>query len=97
RGVVRRGGRSPGMSHIQRGRVKRRLGLIAVLLALFSVVLAPAAMSDPSPSPSASAPAAAPPNLNQKPKDGSDGLLQPFHVTDKDGVQIGRASCRERV
>ncbi|MEU0022056.1 hypothetical protein AB0C59_05535 [Streptomyces sp. NPDC048664] len=76
------------MSHIQRGRVKRRLGLIAVLLALFSVVLAPAAMADPSPSPSTSAPAAGPPNLNQKPKDGSDGLLQPFNVTDKDGVPI---------
>ncbi|KOV54732.1 membrane protein [Streptomyces sp. AS58] len=26
--------------------------------------------------------------MNQKPKDGSDGLLQPFNVTDKDGVPI---------
>ncbi|MFE0774818.1 hypothetical protein [Streptomyces sp. NPDC058861] len=76
------------MSYIQRGRIKRRLGLIAVLLALFSAVLAPAAMADPSPSPSTSAPAAGLPNMNQKPKDGSDGLLQPFNVTDKDGVPI---------
>ncbi|KOU73211.1 membrane protein [Streptomyces sp. XY66] len=26
--------------------------------------------------------------MNQKPKDGSDGILQPFNVTDKDGVPI---------
>ncbi|MET9736000.1 hypothetical protein ABZZ79_36850 [Streptomyces sp. NPDC006458] len=79
------------MSRIQRRGIKRRLGLIAVLLAVFTVVLAPAATADPSPSPSTSAPAkpaAGPPNLNQKPKDGSDGLLQPFNVTDKDGVPI---------
>ncbi|MFF7450009.1 MULTISPECIES: hypothetical protein [unclassified Streptomyces] len=78
------------MSRIQRGGIKGRLGLIAVLIALFSVVLAPAATADPSPSPSTSAPAAGPAgkNLNQKPKDGSDGLLQPFNVTDKDGVPI---------
>ncbi|MFK4120147.1 hypothetical protein [Streptomyces longwoodensis] len=78
------------MSRIQRRGFKRRLGLIAVLVALFTVVLAPAATADPSPSPSTSAPAAGPAgkNLNQKPKDGSDGLLQPFNVTDKDGVPI---------
>ncbi|MEU8591455.1 hypothetical protein AB0C59_31345 [Streptomyces sp. NPDC048664] len=78
------------MSRIQRRGIKRRLGLIAVLIALFTVVLAPAATADPSPSPSTSAPAAGPAgkNLNQKPKDGSDGLLQPFNVTDKDGVPI---------
>ncbi|ODA69812.1 hypothetical protein [Streptomyces sp. AVP053U2] len=78
------------MSGIQRSGIKRRLGLIAVLIALFTVVLAPAATADPSPSPSTSAPAAGPAgkNLNQKPKDGSDGLLQPFNVTDKDGVPI---------
>ncbi|MEU0352939.1 hypothetical protein ABZ302_39985 [Streptomyces sp. NPDC006237] len=78
------------MSRIQRRGIKRRLGLIAVLLAVFTVVLAPAASADPSPSPSTSAPAAGPAgkNLNQKPKDGSDGLLQPFNVTDKDGVPI---------
>ncbi|WP_267960840.1 hypothetical protein [Streptomyces sp. NRRL S-475] len=78
------------MSRIQRRGIKRRLGLIAVLLAVFTVVLAPAASADPSPSPSTSAPAADPAgkNLNQKPKDGSDGLLQPFNVTDKDGVPI---------
>ncbi|MGC0380031.1 hypothetical protein [Streptomyces sp. SAI-129] len=78
------------MSRIQRRGIKRRLGLIAVLVALFTVVLAPAATADPSPSPSTSAPAAGPAgkNLNQKPKDGSDGLLQPFNVTDKDGVPI---------
>ncbi|MFD8732333.1 hypothetical protein [Streptomyces sp. NPDC059611] len=67
----------------------RRLGLIAMLLAVFIVVPAPSATADPSPSPSTSAPAAGPSgNLNQKPKDGSDGLLQPFNVTDKDGVPI---------
>ncbi|MFI1648095.1 hypothetical protein ACH4XT_14315 [Streptomyces avidinii] len=78
------------MSRIPRRGIKRRLGLIAVLLAVFTVVLAPAATADPSPSPSTSAPAkpGAGPNLNQKPKDGSDGLLQPFNVTDKDGVPI---------
>ncbi|MET7296861.1 hypothetical protein ABZS79_33000 [Streptomyces griseoloalbus] len=78
------------MSRIQRRGIKRRLGLMAVLLAVFTVVLAPAASADPSPSPSTSAPAAGPAgkNLNQKPKDGSDGLLQPFNVTDKDGVPI---------
>ncbi|MFD8947753.1 hypothetical protein ACFV0B_02685 [Streptomyces xanthophaeus] len=78
------------MSPIPRRGIKRRLGLIAVLLAVFTVVLAPAASADPSPSPSTSAPAkpGAGPNLNQKPKDGSDGLLQPFNVTDKDGVPI---------
>ncbi|MFD0437165.1 hypothetical protein [Streptomyces chartreusis] len=79
------------MSRIQRRGIKRRLGLIAVLVALFTVVLAPVATAEPSPSPSTSAPAqptADPPNLNQKPKDGSDGLLQPFNVTDKDGVPI---------
>ncbi|WP_247701414.1 hypothetical protein [Streptomyces sp. RM72] len=78
------------MSRIQRRGIKRRLGLIAVLLAVFTVVLAPAASADPSPSPSTSASAADPAgkNLNQKPKDGSDGLLQPFNVTDKDGVPI---------
>jgi hypothetical protein len=78
------------MSRIQRRGIKRRLGLIAVLVALFTVVLAPAATAEPSPSPSTSAPAAGPAgkNLNQKPKDGSDGLLQPFNVTDKDGVPI---------
>ncbi|WP_241678988.1 hypothetical protein [Streptomyces lasalocidi] len=78
------------MSRIQRRGIKRRLGLIAVLIALFTVVLAPAATAGPSPSPSTSAPAAGPAgkNLNQKPKDGSDGLLQPFNVTDKDGVPI---------
>ncbi|MGM9379034.1 hypothetical protein [Streptomyces longwoodensis] len=78
------------MSRIQRRGIKRRLGLIAVLVALFTVMLAPAATADPSPSPSTSAPAAGPAgkNLNQKPKDGSDGLLQPFNVTDKDGVPI---------
>ncbi|MET9103841.1 hypothetical protein [Streptomyces antibioticus] len=78
------------MSRIRRRGIKRRLGLIAVLIALFTVVLAPAATADPSPSPSTSAPAAGPAgkNLNQKPKDGSDGLLQPFNVTDKDGVPI---------
>ncbi|MFH9820794.1 hypothetical protein [Streptomyces sp. NPDC017230] len=78
------------MSRIQGRGIKRRLGLIAVLLAVFTVVLAPAATADPSPSPSTSAPAAGPAgkNLNQKPKDGSDGLLQPFNVTDKDGVPI---------
>ncbi|MFD4612893.1 hypothetical protein ACFWOT_33465 [Streptomyces sp. NPDC058440] len=78
------------MSRIQRRGIKRRLGLIAVLLAVFTVVLAPAATADPSPSPSTSAPAAGPAgkNLNQKPKDGSDGILQPFNVTDKDGVPI---------
>ncbi|MFD8416564.1 hypothetical protein ACFV2Q_33285 [Streptomyces sp. NPDC059650] len=57
------------------------------------MALAPAAMADPSPSPSTSAPATpgtgpAGRNLNQKPKDGSDGILQPFNVTDKDGVPI---------
>ncbi|WP_234432050.1 hypothetical protein [Streptomyces sp. NRRL S-241] len=78
------------MSRIPRRGIKRRLGLIAVLLAVFTVVLAPAASADPSPSPSTSAPAkpGAGPNLNQKPKDGSDGLLQPFNVTDKNGVPI---------
>lgn len=78
------------MSRIPRRGIKRRLGLIAVLLAVFTVVLAPAATADPSPSPSTSAPAkpGAGPNLNQKPKDGSDGLLQPFNVTDKNGVPI---------
>ncbi|MGD1220663.1 hypothetical protein AB9Q10_19790 [Streptomyces krungchingensis] len=78
------------MSRVQRRGIKRRLGLIAVLVALFTVVLAPAATADPSPSPSTSAPAAGPAgkNLNQKPKDGSDGLLQPFNVTDKYGVPI---------
>ncbi|MEU2770748.1 MULTISPECIES: hypothetical protein [Streptomyces] len=78
------------MSRIQGRGIKRRLGLIAVLLAVFTVVVAPAATADPSPSPSTSAPAAGPAskNLNQKPKDGSDGLLQPFNVTDKDGVPI---------
>ncbi|MFC7986515.1 hypothetical protein [Streptomyces sp. NPDC057336] len=78
------------MSRIQGRGIKRRLGLIAVLLAVFTVVLAPAATADPSPSPSTSAPAAGPvgKNLNQKPNDGSDGLLQPFNVTDKDGVPI---------
>ncbi|WP_078995230.1 hypothetical protein [Streptomyces sp. XY66] len=78
------------MSRIQRRGLKRRLGLIAVLLAVFTVVLAPAATADPSPSPSTSAPADSPAgkNLNQKPKDGSDGILQPFNVTDKDGVPI---------
>ncbi|WEH37991.1 hypothetical protein PZB75_31835 (plasmid) [Streptomyces sp. AM 4-1-1] len=75
------------MSRIQGRGIKRRLGLIAVLLAVFTVVLAPAATADPSPSPSTSAGPAGK-NLNQKPKDGSDGLLQPFNVTDKDGVPI---------
>ncbi|MER5549908.1 hypothetical protein ABT072_47855, partial [Streptomyces sp. NPDC002589] len=82
------------MSRIQRKGIKRRLGLIGVLLALFTVVLAPAATADPSPSPSTSAPAQPAAgagknkNLNLKPKDGSDGILQPFNVTDKDGVPI---------
>ncbi|MEU0214108.1 hypothetical protein ABZ281_02930 [Streptomyces sp. NPDC006265] len=78
------------MSHIQRRGLKRRLGLIGILLALFTVVLAPAASADPSPSPSTSAPAKpiAGLDLGKKPKDGSDGILQPFNVTDKDGVPI---------
>ncbi|MEU8544657.1 hypothetical protein AB0C52_32455 [Streptomyces sp. NPDC048717] len=78
------------MSRMPRRGIRRRLGLIAVLLAVFTVVLAPAATADPSPSPSTSAPAkpGVGPDLNQKPKDGSDGLLQPFNVTDKDGVPI---------
>lgn len=71
----------------------RRLGLIALLLALFTVVLAPAASADPSPTPSPStsdAPGqpAGDGDLAKKPKDGSDGILQPFNVTDKDGVPI---------
>ncbi|WP_327740609.1 hypothetical protein OG749_47120 (plasmid) [Streptomyces nojiriensis] len=80
---------------MQRG-LKRRLGLIGVLLALFTVVLAPAASADPSPSPSTSAPAkpAAGPDLGKKPKDGSDGLLQPFNVTDKDGVPLSSYSVK---
>lgn len=78
------------MRRIQRKAIKRRLGLIAVLVALFTMVLTPVATADPSPSPSVSAPAAglAGKNLSQKPKDGSDGLLQPFNVTDKYGVPI---------
>ncbi|WP_256098683.1 hypothetical protein [Streptomyces agglomeratus] len=78
------------MSRLRQRGLKRRLGLIGVLLALLTVVLAPAATADPSPSPSTSAPAqpGAGLNLNQKPKDASDGILQPFNVTDKDGVPI---------
>ncbi|MFJ9968412.1 hypothetical protein [Streptomyces avermitilis] len=83
------------MSRLRQRGLKWRLGLIGVLLALFTVVLAPAASADPSPSPSPSTSAPAKPaagpggkNLNQKPKDGSDGILQPFNVTDKDGVPI---------
>ncbi|WP_233435935.1 hypothetical protein [Streptomyces anulatus] len=78
------------MSGIQRKGTKWHLGLIIVLLGLFTIVLTPAAMADPSQPPSTSAPAqpGADPDLNQKPKDGSDGLLQPFNVTDKDGVPI---------
>ncbi|MFD6968771.1 hypothetical protein [Streptomyces sp. NPDC059949] len=87
--------RRPALS---RSRGRRRLGLIAILLALFTAVLAPAAFADPPPapkpstsaSPSPSKPAAEPKakDLGQKPKDGSDGILQPFNVTDKDGVPI---------
>ncbi|MFF9458766.1 hypothetical protein [Streptomyces flaveolus] len=81
------------MSPTQRRGIKPRLGLIAVLLAVFTVVLAPAATADPAPSPTSAAPeqpAAGPAgkNLNQKPQDSSDGLLQPFNVADKDGVPI---------
>ncbi|MFE9121516.1 hypothetical protein [Streptomyces sp. NPDC007172] len=87
------------MSHVQRRVLTRRLGLIGVLLALFTVVLAPAASADPSPSPSTSAspspsPSASPSpkptgtKLGDKPADGSDGVLQPFNVTDKDGIPI---------
>ncbi|MGW7199012.1 hypothetical protein [Streptomyces chryseus] len=77
---------------------RRRLGLVVVLLALFTSLLAPAAFADPSPTPSPSTSASPSPNkpaaepqaknLEQKPKDGSDGILQPFNVTDKDGVPI---------
>ncbi|EDY52565.1 hypothetical protein SSCG_05593 [Streptomyces clavuligerus] len=79
------------MSPIQRRGITPRLGLIAVLLAVFTVVPAPGvATADPSPSPSTSAPATpgAGPNLGQKPKNGSDSLLEPFNVTDKYGIPI---------
>ncbi|MER6199861.1 hypothetical protein ABT234_21130 [Streptomyces sp. NPDC001586] len=84
------------MSRLRQRGLKRRLGLIGVLLALFTVVLAPAASAGPSPSPSTSAPAkpAAGPDLGKKPKDGSDGLLQPFNVTDKDGVPLSSYSVK---
>lgn len=37
---------------------------------------------------------AAGPDLGKKPKDGSDGLLQPFNVTDKDGVPLSSYSVK---
>ncbi|MEU5959322.1 hypothetical protein [Streptomyces sp. NPDC047525] len=76
---------------------RRRLGLIALLLALFTMIPAPAAFADPPPAPAPSTsttpgkPADGGPNakdLTKKPKDASDGLLQPFNVTDKEGVPI---------
>ncbi|MFJ5850505.1 hypothetical protein [Streptomyces sp. NPDC092903] len=72
---------------LPRSRSRRRLGLIAVLLALFTVVVTPAAFADPPPAPKSVAETKAK-DLGQKPKDGSDGILQPFNVTDTDGVPI---------
>ncbi|MFF2378343.1 hypothetical protein ACFVUW_28535 [Streptomyces xiamenensis] len=81
---------------------RHRLGLITLLLFLLTSVPAPAAFADPSPTPDASPSAPADPgqsaendtgglnveDLTRKPRDGSDGILQPFNVTDKDGVPI---------
>ncbi|MFE3166741.1 hypothetical protein [Streptomyces sp. NPDC059224] len=79
---------------------RRRLGLIALLLVLFTMVLAPAASAAPTPAPSTSATSGQPADENSKAedvaqklkdqqlKDASDGILQPFNVTDRDGVPI---------
>ncbi|MCL3998899.1 hypothetical protein M4438_36315, partial [Streptomyces lavenduligriseus] len=85
------------MSSVERPRAGRLLGLIAVLLAVFTVVLAPRASAAPTPAPSASVPsqsAADPNGLVKKSKDGGDGLLQPFNVTDKAGVPISAYSVK---
>ncbi|MFI6689295.1 hypothetical protein [Streptomyces sp. NPDC050485] len=85
--------------------IRRRLGLIGLLLALFTMVLAPAAFADPSPTPTPSTSASPTPDkpangdkegpeADKKSKDGSDGILQPFNVTDKDGVPISAYSVR---
>ncbi|MFF4534036.1 hypothetical protein ACFY1P_32805 [Streptomyces sp. NPDC001407] len=112
-----------------------RLGLIAVLLGLFTLLLAPMAFADPSPTPTPGASASPTPgtssspapetsatpapgtsaspapsaddkgkwpddltkkldDLAEKPKDGSDGLLQPFNVKDKDGVPLSAYSVK---
>ncbi|WP_424892385.1 hypothetical protein [Streptomyces sp. XH2] len=82
---------------------RQRLGLITVLLAIFAMLLAPVAFADPSPPPTPTPGTSASPtptqpadgdkkklddDLTKKPKDGRDGLLQPFNVTDKEGVPI---------
>ncbi|GGT28051.1 hypothetical protein GCM10010271_35060 [Streptomyces kurssanovii] len=67
---------------------RRRLGLIAVLLALFTLVPACAPSADPGPTPKPTTAASPSNDLAKKPKDGSDGILQPFNVTDKEGVPI---------
>jgi hypothetical protein len=72
----------------------RRLGVIALLVALFTMAPAPGASADPSPSTTAAV-SGQPADggstatvLAAKPKDGSDGILQPFNVVDRDGVPI---------
>jgi len=85
------------VSRARRRPAARRAGLIALLLIVFTAVFAPAAVADPSPAPAPGSSASPTPgagsgskadDLLTKPKDGSDGLLQPFNVTDKDGVPI---------
>ncbi|WP_394426824.1 hypothetical protein [Streptomyces sp. SGAir0957] len=85
------------MSRARKLAGRRSLGLIALLLVLFTLVPASTASADPTPAPGTSAspdpgksadggPKAK--DLTKKPKDGSDGILQPFNVTDRDGVPI---------
>ncbi|MEU9744845.1 hypothetical protein [Streptomyces niveus] len=88
------------MNRASRRPTARRLGLVALLLILFTAVLAPAAVADPSPTPTSGSSASPAPGQPAdgtgnskaddllKKKDASDGILQPFNVTDKDGVPI---------
>lgn len=85
------------MSHTLKLAGRRSVGMIALFLVLFILVPASAASADPTPAPGTSAspdpgtsadggPKAK--DLTKKPKDGSDGILQPFNVTDRDGIPI---------
>ncbi|MGV2917377.1 hypothetical protein RMO59_15220, partial [Streptomyces alfalfae] len=95
------------MSRTQKSAGRRRLSLIALLLVIFTASLAPAAFADPSPTPapSTSASPAQPDKADkgkeaadrlrkEKSKDASDGILQPFNVTDKEGVPISAYSVK---
>ncbi|MFJ8015024.1 hypothetical protein [Streptomyces sp. NPDC096339] len=82
------------MSHVRKWAGAARIALIALLLALTTLMVAPAAFAEPTPTPTTSASpnpettVTATPLKKGPPKPKDGGMLQPFNVVDRDGVPI---------